>query len=187
MQVKKQQLELDMEQQTGSKLGKEYIRVVYYHPAYLTYMQSMSRKIPGCMNHKLRIKITGENNNNIRYADDTLMTEKEEELKSFLMRVKEESEKTSLKLNIQKTKIMASSSITSRQIAEEKETVVDLIFLGSSWGPVDGDCSHEIKTLAPCKESYDRPRQHIKKQRHNFADKGPYSQSYGFSSSHIGM
>ena len=100
-----------------------------------------------------------------------LMAESEEELKSFLMRVKEESEKTSLKLNIQKTKIMASSSITSRQIDGEKETVVDLIFLGSSWGPVDGDCSHEIKTLAPCKESYDKPRQHIKKQRHNFADK----------------
>ena len=75
---------------------------------------------------------------------------------------------------------MASSSITSRQIDEEKETVVDLIFLGSSWGPVDGDCSHEIKTLAPCKESYDKPRQHIKKQRHNFADKGPYSQNYSF-------
>ena len=125
--------------------------------------------------------IASGNINNFRYADDiTLMAESEEELKSFLMRVKEESEKTSLKLNIQKTKIMASSSITSRQIDEEKETVVDLIFLGSSWGPVDGDCSHEIKTLAPCKESYDRPRQHIKKQRHNFADKGPYSQNYSF-------
>ena len=145
MHVKMQQLELDMEQQTGSKLGKEYIRVVYYHPAYLTYMQSMSRKIPGCMNHKLRIKITGENNNNIRYADDTLMTEKEEELKSFLMRVKEESEKTSLKLNIQKTKIMASSSITSRQIDGAKvETVTDFIFLVSKI-TVDGDCSHKEK------------------------------------------
>ena len=135
-----------------------------------------------------RIKIAGRNSNNLSYADGTtLMAESKEKLKNLLMRVKEESEKTSLKLNIQKTKIMASSSITSRQIDEEKETVVDLIFLGSSWGPVDGDCSHEIKTLAPCKESYDRPRQHIKKQRHNFADKGPYSQSYGFSSSHIGM
>ena len=110
------------------------------------------------MNHKLRIKTAGKNNNNIRYADNTLMAEKEEELKSFLMRVKEKSEKTGLKRNIQKTKIMASSSITSRQIDEKVETVVDLIFLGSSWGPVDGDCSHEIKTLAPWKESYDKPR-----------------------------
>ena len=139
------------------------------------------------MNHKLRIKTAGKNNNNIRYADNTLMAEKEEELKSFLMRVKEKSEKTGLKRNIQKTKIMASSSITSRQIDEKVETVVDLIFLGSSWGPVDGDCSHEIKTLAPWKESYNKPRQHIKKQRHNFVDKGPYSQSYGFSTSHVQM
>ena len=98
-----------------------------------------------------------------------------------------ESEKAGLKLNILKTKIMASSSITSRQIDEKVETVVDLIFLGSSWGPVDGDCSHEIKTLAPWKESYDKPRQHIKKQRHNFVDKGPYSQSYGFSTGHVWM
>ena len=139
------------------------------------------------MNHKLRIKTAGKNNNNIRYADNTLMAEKEEELKSFLMRVKEKSEKTGLKRNIQKTKIMASSSITSRQIDEKVETVVDLIFLGSSWGPVDGDCSHEIKTLAPWKESYNKPRQHIKKQRHNFVDKGPYSQSYGFSTGHVWM
>ena len=73
------------------------------------------------------------------------MADNEEKLKSLLMKVKEESKKASLKLNIHKTKIMASSSITSRQIDEEKETVVDLIFLGSSWGPVDGDCSHEIK------------------------------------------
>ena len=66
------------------------------------------------------------------------------------------------------------------------ETVIDFTFLGSKIS-ADDDCSCEIKTLAPCKESYDRPRQHIKKQKHNFADKGPYSQSYGFSSSHIGM
>ena len=177
MQVKKQQLELDMEQQTGSKLGKEYIRVVYYHPAYLTYMQSMSRKIPGCMNHKLRIKITGENNNNIRYADDTLMTEKEEELKSFLMRVKEESEKTSLKLNIQKTKIMASGPITSWQIDGDKvETVSDFIFLGSKilWLIT---AAMKLKDICFLEESYDQPRQCIEKQRHHFASKGPYSQN----------
>ena len=126
------------------------------------------------MNHKLRIKTAGKNNNNIRYADNTLMAEKEEELKSFLMRVKEKSEKTGLKRNIQKTKIMASSSITSRQIDEKVETVVDLIFLGSSWGPVDGDCSHEIKTLAPWKESYTNLNS-ILKSRHHFANKSSYS------------
>ena len=84
MQVKKQQLELDMEQQTGSKLGKEHIKAVYCHPAYLTYMQSTSCKMPGWMKHKC-IKMARRNINNLRYADDTtLMTEKEEELKNSL-------------------------------------------------------------------------------------------------------
>ena len=97
------------------------------------------------------------------------------------MKVKEESEKVSLKLNIQKTKIMASGPITSWQIdGETAETVSDLIFFGSKI-TADGDCSHEIKkTLAPWKKSYDQPRQHIKKQRHYFASKGPSSQGYGF-------
>ena len=99
------------------------------------------------------------------------------------MRVKEESKKAGLKLSIQKTKIMASSPITSWQIdGEEVETVTDFLFLGSII-TVDGDCSHKIKTFAPWKKNYDKPRQHIKKQRHYFADKGPYSQSYGFSNS----
>ena len=99
------------------------------------------------------------------------------------MRVKEDNEKDGLKLNIQKTKIMASSPITSWQIdGETVETVRDFIFLGSKI-TADGDCSHEIKkTLAPWKKIYDQPRQHIKKQRHFFANKGPFSQSYGFSS-----
>ena len=101
------------------------------------------------------------------------------------MKVKEESEKVGLKLNIQKTKIMASGPITSRQI--DGETVADFIFLGSKI-TADGDCSHEIKkTLAPWKESYDQPRQHIQKQRHYFANKGPSSQGYGFFSSHLWM
>ena len=86
--------------------------------------------------------------------------------------MKEESEKVGLKLNIQKTKIMASSPITSWQI--DGETVTDFIFLASKI-TADGDCSHEIKILAPWKKSYDQPRQHIKKQRHHFADKGPSS------------
>ena len=99
------------------------------------------------------------------------------------MKVKEESEKADLKLNIQKTNIMASSPITSWQIDGEKmETVTDFIFLGSKI-TADGDCSHEIKTLAPWKKSYGKPRQHIKKQKHHFAYKGLYSQSHGFSSS----
>ena len=127
--------------------------------------------------------------NNLRYADDTaLMAESEEGPKSLLMKVKEESEKVGLKLNIQKTKIMASGPITSRQIdGETMETVRDFIsFLGSKI-TADGDCSHEIKTLAPWKKSYDQPRQYIKKQRHYFANKVPSSQRYGFSSSHVWM
>ena len=105
------------------------------------------------------------------------------EVKSLLMKVKKESEKPGLKLNIQKTKIMASSPITSWQIdGETVETVADFIFLGSKITE-DGDCSHEIKTLAPWKKSYDLSRQ----QRHSFTNKGPSSQSYGFSSSHVWM
>ena len=119
------------------------------------------------------IKIMGRNINNLRYADDaTLMAESKEELKSLLMKAKEESENVGLKINIQKTKIMASSPITSWQIdGETVETVRDSIFLGSKI-TADGDCSHEIKkTLAPWKKIYDQPRQHIKKQRHYFVDK----------------
>ena len=111
------------------------------------------------------IKIARRNINNLRYADDTtLVAESKEELKSFLMKVKEESEKAGLKLNMQKTKILASSPITLWQIdGKTMETVTDLIFLGSKIS-VDGDCSQ--KRLAPWKKSYDKPRQHIKKQRH---------------------
>ena len=88
---------------------------------------------------------------------------------------------------IQKIKIMASGPITSRQIDEETvETVADFIFLGSKI-TAGGDCSHKIKTLTPWKESYDQPRQHIKKQRHYFVNKGPSSQGYGFSSGHVWM
>ena len=112
--------------------------------------------------------------------DSTLMAESEEELKSLLMNLKEESEKVGLKLNFNKTKVMAYSPITSRQIdGETMETVTDFIF-GDSKITADGDCSHEIKRLTPLKKSYDQPRQHIKKQRHYFANKGPSSQSYGF-------
>ena len=107
------------------------------------------------------------------------MAESEEELKSPLMKVKEESEKAGLKLNIQKTKIMAYGPITSWQIdGKTMVTVSDFIFLGSKI-TADGDYSHEIKTLASWKKSYDQSRQHVKKQRHYFADKSLSSQSYG--------
>ena len=104
------------------------------------------------------------------------------------MKVKEESEKVGLKLNIQKTKIMASDPITSWEIdGETVETVSDFIFGGSKI-TADGDCSHEIKKmLTPWKKSYDQPRQHVKKQTHYFANKGLSSESYGFSSSHLWM
>ena len=128
------------------------------------------------------IKIAGRNINN-RYANNTtLMAESEEELKSLLMKVKEESEKVGLKLNIRRTKIMAPGPITSWEV--DVETVSDFIFLGSKI-TADDDCSHEIKTLTPWKESYYQPRQHIKKQRHYCANKGPFNQSCGFSSNHV--
>ena len=131
MQVKKQQLELDMEEQTGSKQGKEYVKAVYYHPAYLIYMQSTSCKMPGWMK-QAGIKIDRRNINNLRYADDTTLMAESKEVKSLLMKVKEEYEKAGLKLNIQKTKIMASGPNTSWQIdGETMETVRDFTFLGS--------------------------------------------------------
>ena len=134
------------------------------------------------------IKIAKRNSNNLRYAGDTtLMAESKEGLRSLLMNVKEESGKATLKLRIQKTKIMASGPITSWQIdGETMETVTDSI-LGSSKIMADADCSREIKMLAPWKKSYDQPRQHIKKWRHYFADKHPTNQSYGISSSHVWM
>ena len=137
MQFKKQQLEPDMEQWTGSKLGKEYIKAVYYHPAYLTYTEYIMRNT-GLGKAQAEIKIARRNINNIRYADDTtIMAKSEEELKSLSMKVKEESEKAVLKLNIQKTKTMVSSPITSWQIdGETMET--DFIFLGSKI-TADGD------------------------------------------------
>ena len=119
-----------MEKQTGSKLGKEYVKAVYCHPAYLTYMQIMRN---ARLNEaQTGIKTARRNINNLRYADDTtLMAESEEELKSLLMKVKEESEKVGIKLNIQKMKIMASGPITSWQIdGDTMETVSDY-FLGA--------------------------------------------------------
>ena len=135
------------------------------------------------------IKTAGRNINNLRYADNTtLMAESEEELKSLLMRVKEESEKAGWIFNVQKTKIMASSPITSWQIdGETVETVTDFIFLDSKTA-ADGDCSHKIKRrLLLGRKAITNLDSILKKQRHYFTDKGPSSQSYGFSSSHVCM
>ena len=140
MQVKNEQLEPGIEQQTGSKSGKEYIKAVYCYPAYLNYMQSTSCKMPGWMAHKLESGLLGEISTTSDMQIIITLLEK-----SLYMKVKEESEKYGLKLNIKKTKIMASSPITSWQIdGEIMEIETDLIFLGSKI-TADGDCSHEIK------------------------------------------
>ena len=134
------------------------------------------------------IKTARRNINNLRYADDTtMMAENEETLKSLLMKVKEESVKAGLKLNIQKTKIIASGPNTSWQMDGEKWKQWQILF---SWAPKSLQlvtAAIKLKMLAPWKKSYGKSRQHIKKQRHHFANKGAYSQSHGFSSSHVHM
>ena len=134
------------------------------------------------------IKIAGRNINNLRYADDTtLMAESEEDLKSLLMKVKEESEKVGLKLNIQKTKIMAFSPITSWQIdGETVETVADFIFLGSKI-TADGDCIHESKRRLLLGRKVMVNLDGVLKSRHHFVNRGPSSQGYGFSRSQVWM
>ena len=129
------------------------------------------------------IKIAGRNINNLRYADDTtLMVENEEELKSLLMKVKEESEKVGLKLNIQKTKIMASGRITSWQTdGETIEAVTDFIFLGSRI-TADGDCSHEIKRCLLLGRKTMTNLDSILKCKKSFCQQSLNSPSYGFSS-----
>ena len=135
------------------------------------------------------IKIAGRNINHLRYADDTtLMAECEEELKSLLMKVKEESEKVDLKLNIQKTKIMASGPITTWQIdGETMETVTDFIVLGSKI-TADGDCSHEIKRCLLLGRKVMTNLDSILRRRDiTLPKKGPSSKSYDFSSGHVWM
>ena len=145
MQVKKQELEPDMKQLTGSKFGKESVKTHIVTCLFNLYAEHIMRNA-GLDDSQAGIKIAGRNINNLRYAEDTIQkAESKEELKNLLMRVKEESEKTGLKLNFQKTKVMASGPITSRQMDGGKmETVTDFLFLGSKI-TVDGDCSHEIK------------------------------------------
>ena len=134
------------------------------------------------------IKIARRNINNLKYAyDKTLMAEDKQELMSLLMKVKEKSEKTGLKLKIEKTKIMASSPITSWQIEGEKEAVTDFLFLGSKI-TVDNDCSHEFKRhLLLGRQVMTNLDSILKNRDITSADKGLYSQSYGFSSSHVWM
>ena len=142
MQVRKQQLELDMEQQTGPK-GKGVCQGCILSPSLFNLFAEYIMRNAGLDEAHAGIKIAGRNISNFRYADDTtLKAENEEELKRLLMKVKEESEKVGLKLNIQKTKIMASGPITSWQIdGETVETVADFISLGSKI-TADGDCGH---------------------------------------------
>ena len=146
MQIKKQQLDSDMEQQTGSNwkgVCQGYILSFCLFNSYAEYIMQNA----GLDEAQTGIKIARRNINNLRYADDTtLMAESKEEQKSLLMKVKEKSEKTGLKLNVQKTKIMASSPITSW-----RETVTDFIFLGFKI-TADGDYSHELKDACSLEE-----------------------------------
>ena len=170
MHIKKQQLETDMEQQTSSienQLGKEYIKAVYYHPAYLTYMQSTSCEMLDWMKHKLESRLQGEISitsdiqvippygRRLRGTKEPLDESKRGEWKSCLF---------SECLNIQETRIMASSPITSWQTVRETMEIVKNFILGGSKITADGDCSHEIKTLPPWKKNYGKTRQNIKKE-----------------------
>ena len=142
----------------------------------------------GWKKHKAGIKIAGRNVNNLRYADNpTLMAESEEELKSLLMKVKEESENVGIKLNIRKMKIMASGPIILWEIdGETLDTVADFIFLGSKI-TVDGECSHEIKRRLLLGRKIMTNLDSILKSRDITVNKDPFGQGYGFSSSHVWM
>ena len=141
--------------------------------------------MPGWMKHTLESRLPGEISNNLRYADDTTPMAESKELKSLLRKVKEKSENVGLKINIQKTKILSSSPITSWQI--DWETMGKLtIFLGSKI-TADGDCSHEIKRQLLLGRKVMTSLDSILKSRHYYANNGPSSQSCGFSSSHVWM
>ena len=146
MQVRKQQFELDIKKTDWFQIGKGVHQGCILSPRLFNFYAEYIMRNSGLDEAQAGIKAAGRNVNNLRYADDTtLMAESEEELKSLLMKLKEESEKAGLTLNIQKTMIMASGPITSRQIdGETMETVADFI-LGGSKVTADGDCSHEIK------------------------------------------
>ena len=188
MQIKKQQLELDMEKQTGSKSGKEQVKAIYCHPAYLTCMQSTSCEILEWMKHKLKSRLPGE----ISIISDMQMTpplQKKCELKSLLMKVKEESGKADLKLSIQKMKIMASGPITSQQIdGEILKTIKYFIYLFILVSKItaDDECSHEIIRCLLLGRKVTTNLDSILKNR-DITNKGPSSQSYRFSNSCVWM
>ena len=169
------------------KLGMEYMKAVYCHPAYFTSMQSTSWEMSGRMNHKLESRFLGE----VSAASDmqmitTLMAESKEELKSLLMKVKEESEKTSLKLNIKKSKTMASGPITSWQIGKNwKEWQISFSLAPKSLG--DSDYSCEIKKCLLLGRKAMKNLDSILKAYIILPTKVPYSQSYGFSNSYVQM
>ena len=142
---------------------------------------------PGLDEAQAGIKIAGRNSNNLRYADNTTLWAESKELKSLLMKVKEESKKVGLNLNIQKTKIMGSGLITSWQIDGETVKKQCLTFFLGSKITTDGDCSHEIKRFLLLGRKAMINLDHILKSRHYFADKGLSSQRYGFSRSHVQM
>ena len=181
MQDKKQQLEPDMEQWAGFKIGKGVLQGCILSPCLFNLHAEYIMQNARLHESQAGIKIAGRNINNLRYADDaTIMAESEEELKSLLMNVKEESEKAGLKFNIQKTKITASGPIISWQIdGETMDTVTECVFLGSKT-TADGDCSHEIKRCLLLGRKAMTNLDSVLKSRHHFADEGPYSQGYGF-------
>uniref|UniRef100_A0A4W2CRG8 Reverse transcriptase domain-containing protein n=1 Tax=Bos indicus x Bos taurus TaxID=30522 RepID=A0A4W2CRG8_BOBOX len=163
------------------QIGKGVCQGCILSPCLFNFYAEYIMRNPGLEEAQAGIKIARRNINNLRYADDTtLMAESEEELKSLLMKVKEESEKVGLKLNIQKTKIMASGPITSWEIdGETVETVSDFIFGGSKI-TADGDCSHEIKRCLLLGRKVMTNLDSILKNRHYFANKGPSSQTMVF-------
>ena len=188
MQVKKQQFRTGHGTMDWFQIGKAahqgYILSPCLFNLYAEYIIRNARLDEA----QAGIKIARRNINNLRYVDNTtLMAENEEELKSLLMKVKEESEKSGLKLNFQKIKVMASSPITSWQIfGETMGTVPDFIFMGSKITAV-GDCSHDIKRCLLLGRKAMRNLDSILKNTHHFVDKSLSSQSYGSSSSHVLM
>ena len=170
------------------KIGKGVQQGHKLSPCLFNFNAQYIMRNVGWMNHSWNQDCQERNTNNFRYAGDTtLMAESEEEVKSLLVKVIDESEKAGLKHNIKKTKIMASSPITSWQIEGEKvEAVTDFIFLGFKI-TVDGDCSHKIKRHLHFGRKAMTNLDSIKNQRRHLANKSLYSQNYGFSRGHVQM
>ena len=169
------------------QIGKGVHQSCILSPCLFNFYAEYIMRNAGLDEAQVGIKIAGRNINNLRYAVDTTLMAESEELKSLLMKVKAESEKVGLKLNIQKTMIMASGPITSWEIdGETVETVADLYFWTAKSLQM-ATAAMKCKDAIPWEKSYDQPRQHIKNQRHYFVNKGPCSQSYGFSSTHVWM